>query len=367
MHATPANGRAHWLPPMSLYESPRGPVCVLSGFGGRYPNVLKQRVRIPYAAADVGKTNPQCQGAKFITAGNSGRATSPLTARRTESSMSITWGNRIVVDPTFQGLHGIEAAGAYALRFSISFQVSNWPLEETPPQVTLTSAPVKVEMAGRSLLMGYAIPEAAVPFNVGQYGYSTGLIYEFIATPYCMEAIERLRDGTGVTFRLKVCASLRSGDKAQGAQEEIPCRVSQSDWLSVLATSAYREVLLLEIPMASFADDQQESAAARYLANAQSHLLQGHYAEAVASCRLALEAWTSQRNEIGAMTAAREQQRTAPKSLSLQQRELLVRQSVSNLSNLAHHADDFAVSERFDRESAKLMIGLTGSILGRLS
>lgn len=278
--------------------------------------------------------------------------------------MSITWGNRIVADPTFQRLHGIEVAGAHALRFSITFVVANWPVEEKAPQIGLSAATVSVEASGRSLLMGYAVPETTIPFNVGRHGHSRGLIYEFIATPSCMEAIERLRDGTGVSFRLKVNASLMVGDAAQAAHEEILCRVSQSDWLSVLETCGYRKVLLLEVPVPQ-ADRDRDDVAAKHLVSAQSHLLQGHYAEAVASCRLALEAWTSQREEAGAIASARELQRATPKALSLQQRELLIRHAVSNFAHLAHHAEDVAAPERFDRGSARMMIGLTASLLGR--
>jgi hypothetical protein len=278
--------------------------------------------------------------------------------------MSITWGNRIVADPYFQNLHGVEAAGAYALRFSITFVVANWPVEEKAPQIGLSAATITVEASGRSLLMGFAIPETTIPFNVGRHGHSRGLIYEFIAAPSCMEAIERLRDGTGVNFRLKVNASLMVGDDAQAAQEEVHCRVSQSDWLSVLEACGYREVLLPELPM-PHAEGDRDDVGAKHLVSAQSHLLQGHYAEAVASCRLALEAWTSQREEAGAIASARELQRTTPRALSLLQRELLIRQAVSNFAHLAHHAHDVAAPERFDRESARMMIGLTASILGR--
>lgn len=177
-----------------------------------------------------------------------------------------------------------------------------------------------------------------------------------------MEALEGQRDGSGIKFRLKIQAQLTVDGELSAAQEEVICGVSQSDWVTVLEHCGYRKTLLLEIPMP---EGERDTAAQRHLDMARSHLLRGHYEEAVAACRKALEGWTTQRGEVEALKKARDTQRSNPRALTLYNRELLLRQAASNFSDLSHHADEVANAEHFDRSDATMMIAITASILSR--
>lgn len=276
--------------------------------------------------------------------------------------MSITWKSRIVADATFRGVHGFQAAGSYLLRLSVGFAVANWPQDELMPTVLLTAAAVQVQRGGQALLLGHAMPETPVPFTVGAYSQQTAILYELLLSPAAIEAVERLRGGECIQFRLKIQAHLTRGAETLATSDEVLCSVPQSDWIAVLEQIGYRETLLLELPIPQ---GDEESVPQRHLKAARSHMLRGHYEDAVASCRKALEGWTTQRAEAAAVKKARDTKRNDARSLTLYERELLVRDAAANFSDLAHHADEVANAERYSREDAAMMVAITAAILCR--
>lgn len=282
--------------------------------------------------------------------------------QRKEVVVAITWNSRIIADVTFRGVHGSQAAGAYLLRLSVGFAVANWPQDELMPAVLLTSAAMQVEHVDQALLLGHARPETPVPFKVGIHSQPITILYELLLTPSALEAVERLRGGGPIQFRLKIQAHLTRGDEAFAANDDVQCSVSQSDWIAVLEQMGYRKTLLLELPIPQ---GDEGSVPQRHLETARSHMLRGHYEDAVASCRKALEGWTTQRAEVDAVKKARETKRTASRSLTLFDRELLLRDAATNFADLAHHADEVASAESYGREDAAMIVAITAAILCR--
>lgn len=276
--------------------------------------------------------------------------------------MSITWNSRIVADASFRGVHGFQAAGAYLLRLSVGFAVTNWPQDELTPTVFLTAAAVQVERGGQALLLGHAIPETPVPFRIGAYSQPAATFYELLLTHAAIEAVERLRGGEGIQFRLKIQTHLTKGAETLVTHNEVLCSVPQSDWIAILERMGYRRTLLLELPIPR---GDEGSVPQRHLEAAHSHMLRGQYEDAVASCRKALEGWTTQRAEGEAVKKARDTKRGASRSLTLYERELLVRDAATNFADLSHHADDVANAENYGREDAAMMVAVTAAILCR--
>lgn len=276
--------------------------------------------------------------------------------------MSITWNSSIVADATFRGVHGFQAAGAYLLRLSVGFAVTNWPQDESKPTVLLTAASVQVEQGGQALLLGHAIPETPVPFKVGAYSQPTAILYELLLSPAAIEALEHLRGGESIQFRLKIQAHLTRGAETLATNDEVLCSVPQSDWIAVLEQMGYRKTLLLELPIPQ---GDEGSVPQRHLETARGHILRGHYEDAVASCRKALEGWTTLRGEGEGVKKARDTKRSASRSLTLYERELLVRDAATNFADLAHHADEVANAESYSREDAAMMVAIAAAILCR--
>lgn len=277
--------------------------------------------------------------------------------------MSITYGNRTVANAKFQAIYGAMAAGAYLLRFVFDFDVSPWPEGEARPLASVESATVYLSSNGPGLCLGSATPETAAPFRTG-FGGLRGVLYELLVTPAGMEAIESARDGASIIFQARIVVRLTATNDFHVSTQDVVCRVSQSDWLEVLQGCGYRKSLLIEIAIPD-AGAGQEAHAAHHLEKARTHMLRGHYADAVGACRLALEQWTESRNEVGLLASAKERQRSDPRMLTELQRELLLRQAVVNYAHLAHHASDSMAPAHFDRQSTTMLIGITAAILGR--
>lgn len=198
--------------------------------------------------------------------------------------------------------------------------------------------------------------------TVGLISQPTTILYDLLLSPSAIEAVERLRGGESIQFRLKIQAHLTRGAETLAANDEIQFCVVQSDWIAVLEQMGYRKTLLLELPIPQ---GDEGSVPQRHLDTARSHMLRGHYEDAVASCRKALEGWTTQRAEGEAVRKARETKRTASRSLTLFDRELLLRDAATNFADLAHHADEVASAESYSRDDAAMMMAITAAILCR--
>lgn len=54
------------------------------------------------------------------------------------------------------------------------------------------------------------------------------------------------------------------------------------------------------------------------------------------------------------------------RDLGFEQRELVIRQAVMNLTHLAHHHEPGAQVVRFDRSGAAMIMGMTASAISRV-
>jgi len=277
--------------------------------------------------------------------------------------MSISLnGGYVIADARFAGLCGEPAADGYRFKVTIVFATSGWKADSLMPVVRLSPASVTVRAGEAETNVGYAYPESTIPFTVSSHGTSTGHLHIVTLTPVAMEVIDRLRSGQGITLRLKLMGEVWHGNAATPIQETVECRVSQSDWLAALEQSGFGRTLLFEVPLPA-TEDSNAPAPARYLQQAQRLFVQGHYDEAVAICRKALEAAMATGNDqVDAMKSFRGGK---DKDLNLGQRELVIRQSVMNYLHPAHHHGDDEEVLRYDRSSAAMALGLTASLLCR--
>lgn len=93
------------------------------------------------------------------------------------------------------------------------------------------------------------------------------------------------------------------------------------------------------------------------------HLAQGHYSEAVAACRVALEALTNSLGQKPDVTAALQLHKTGKQQLDLAQRELVMRQSLTDFCSLAVHVTTAPIGEMFDRNAAQMVLGSTAALV----
>lgn len=275
--------------------------------------------------------------------------------------MSINLNNRIVAESRFQAVHGMQAAGAYCLQFSIGMHVQNWPESEDPvPTVTFSDATVVLD-GGPGLLLGYARPETTVPFRVYRYAHARGLLYSLLLSPQALEAIEVKRAGGGVVLLLKLHAELTVGANVDAVVDEVRCDISQSDWLKVLDATGYGRALLFEVPVPSELGIEVDRLMAS-LAAAKRALVEGRYTESVAACRSALEALTQLLNQEDELRKMRDAAGQGKRELTVLERELRLRSVALEYAHLAHHPSEMQPTCVYDRSSAQMMLGITASL-----
>jgi hypothetical protein len=179
-----------------------------------------------------------------------------------------------------------------------------------------------------------------------------------------MEDIERARVGQGLVLSMRIHGTAWHEGKAEALQAVIDCRISQSDWLVALDQSGYGRTLLFEVPLPASSAATAPSPA-KYLQRAKAHLLKGHYDEVVSTCRLALESLSTGSDAVDAQAKAMREFKGNPKALSLQQRELVLRQVAMNYTHLAHHHENDMELGRYDRSTATMVLGVTAALVSR--
>ena len=272
-------------------------------------------------------------------------------------NLGISWSNRTIADARLAGVHGGRLAGGYVLRLSVEFDVLNW--NEADPLPVVIMAPARVWLQGQAgLTLGLAQPETFQPFTVSQYAGKRAVLFDLPLTQQAMEAVERQRNGLGVSLAVKLQAEVRRGSEVQVGWDDLTCTFNVSQWVEALDQAGYGRTLLFEVPVPAGFDGLGSSI--ELLEAARRHLASGHYSEAVAKCRMVLERLAQELNEELALKAARDAQK---QDRTVQQRELLMRQAAIDFAHLAHHPTGVSLDELFDRNAAQMMLGITAALV----
>ncbi|KAB2930084.1 MAG: hypothetical protein F9K24_18005 [Leptonema illini] len=160
-----------------------------------------------------------------------------------------------------------------------------------------------------------------------------------------MAALEQLRDGHDIYFKLHLDGWARRGRHANPEEFRLDCQshVPLSEWLKRLDESGYKKTLLLEIPVPDVQKDEALSRAAGHLEMAQRHLLNGHYRDCVGACRDVVSAIdfiefsADKDRDLRGVTEGI--QRKASDLRSKDERIYLLRNSFKQIAHAARHDD----------------------------
>lgn len=276
--------------------------------------------------------------------------------------MSINLNSQIIADARFLSAHGMPGAGAYFIRLSVGFQVQNWPEQENRlPVVRLLDSQVTLTGSSGGVFLGYGRPETSVPFRVGRYAHSTGVLYSLQLSPQALEAIEAKRAGDAVVLQLKVQAEVMVGTSLETSVDEVRCSIAQSDWLRILEECGYGRSLLFEVPVPTSLGPDGERVLA-LLKMARQALVEGRYSESVAACRGVLEAITKSMGQGSDLTRVREVKGPALRELGVSDRGLRLRAAALDYAHLAHHPSEMQPDCVYDRRQAQMLMGVTVSL-----
>ena len=173
-----------------------------------------------------------------------------------------------------------------------------------------------------------------------------------------ISAIEDLRQGGDLQLEMKLSAlavDTKSGEQFP-ANVNLRFQATQSDWSKVLQGMGYRRTLLLEIPAFDESNNPNYADAASHIATASEQNSRGHFRQAVAECRLALE-------NIKSVIKDQGEDISDERKLTKEQRIARVNAALMKLTHLAHHADDLSKNTEWQPLDAKAIIMMTGSLL----
>ncbi len=273
--------------------------------------------------------------------------------------MGINLNNRVIAEAEFAGIHGARVAGGYLLRLALKFAVQNW--ENAVPPVVLFG-PSRVSLSGpEGIQLGLAFPETPQPFQVFRHAFASSILFEIQLSPLAMETIERIRDGQGFRLTIALRPEIRTEAALVIGFEEVHCAVSVSDWIKTLKEAGFGQFMLFEVPLIESIPDS--TAVSEHMERAREHFTLGHCCDVVAACRMALEALTKSLDQKNHLTAAVQASKTAKQDLTLVQRELVMRQALTDFCNLAHHPTETSLGELFDRNTAQMALGSTAALV----
>lgn len=181
-----------------------------------------------------------------------------------------------------------------------------------------------------------------------------------------VEAIEEIRLGEDLFFTLTVYG-LAYGERekrSQSVSTTLQYRANQSAWIEILQQMGYRRTMLLEIPLLGDEVSPRFPEAAEHLKTAQTHLLRGHFRDAVGTCRDVIESLSvALSDESAQLPETVKSWFEGTRSMSKEERFRLVRRALKVLTHPARHADEVSASIEWRLTDARAAIVMVATLL----
>ena len=275
--------------------------------------------------------------------------------------MSLYWNSRIIADPVLARVHGYKVAGGYGIRLGLEFAVPAWDESKVGPTPAVFFYPCAVQVGdSEPYALGRAFSENPQPFLVTEHGSNpNGVLFDLVLSPAAMERLERTRAGQGMQVKVKLQAEARRPGETRVVSDEVSRTFSQSDWLIALEQAGFGRTMLFEVPIPE--GRQGDEHWSRLLERARREFLEGHYSTSVGTCRLVLEALTSELKQDVAVQGASDLKKKRERTV--EQRELVLRQAAMDYSSPSHHMDGGHPDDLYDRRSAQMLLGIVSSLV----
>ncbi len=277
--------------------------------------------------------------------------------------MSFNYNGYSICDVAVNSISGRPGVGISELCFSLGFQVSSFAAKH---EAVVKEFHVRVAVApddgSNPAMLGIAVQEMSWSFDTKPGMSRHDMLFMMPLSEGQLFALEKLRAGQGLHFRLNVTA-LASGLNGIFRQfEEISYRVNLSTWATVLNGLQGREYLVVGLELPRVQKDHPLSHAIARLRKAKEFLVAGRYDTVVSECRLAIENARKIAVEEQAVAEAIDQFKTSKKSMAKKQREHLIAESARHYAHLAHHDD--GQPEIFSRDDANMLLSIAVAVVG---
>lgn len=282
-----------------------------------------------------------------------------------ENALSLTYNSRIIADAQVQGIFGLRGIGCYQLRFSLDFNLPNWG----PHDETIVLSGLRAEIAvganpGEYKLLGNAMPEAPLSLQTKEFPQRQLMLFLLDLSEQQLFALETIRNGGGLYFRVTVSGEVRGPKDGQWAREELRHEVTLSDWSRVLRDLGYADVLVIGVELPKTELGHKLRPAVELVRQAHGDLIGGRYDSVVARCRQALESLRTVLGQKEGIDGVLEKFCKGPrKAMTKHERELLIGEAARHYAHLAHHTDQVGEQQWYSRGDAIFLLAITAATI----
>ncbi len=284
----------------------------------------------------------------------------------------ITYNSTFVTEIETRAITGQSGIGFYRLLFRVDINTAAWKdtvaiFKEIRGQIHLR---VEGTTAPYLHLLGTAYPEQVLIVNTRPTAIRSQANFYIDLDAAQIEIMENLRKGGDLWFTLTISGVVDGPHGPHEATDRsvVPLHVNQKTWIDVLKQMGYGQFVLFEIPIPSPEASKELGQALTSLENAREHFWRGHYDEAIANCRKALEELTNGLGDQAELKKSKDSYcgtRELREDTPIESRFLFIREAVRNITHLAVHAGQSANGAAFDRKDATFVISATAIILSR--
>ena len=278
--------------------------------------------------------------------------------------MSERWdiGSETFAELEVKSIHGNSGLAFYRLIFQVDITQHSRSKEARVMVNTIKGELWVKGKNNKEYFLGCAQrPGPDNPIETYDYTFTSNIQLEMELDSRRMEAIEQIRLGEDLSFRLELYGIARSRQTPfQPVNATLQYRANQSTWIEVLGQMGYRQTLLLEIPVLSEEISPSFAESSEHLKKAQTMLLNGHFRESVGACRDVLE---SLAKALGDEAETNSIPFENLRELDKEKRFRQVRRALRFFTHPARHADEVSAQIEWELEDAKAIISLTAVIL----
>lgn len=283
--------------------------------------------------------------------------------------MSVSWtlNSTIFAEFDFRALQGSPGLGFYRLIAQVDVTTHS---KQAGEEVAVTNIGSELYVRGKgnqSHFFGYLRQQSVKTLILtSPHTQKTNLTLDIELDGSRIEAIERVRLGESLFFEMNLYGVADSGSvqSLRPVYATLTYRANQSTWMEILEQMGYRKTILLEIPVPGDGASPQLPEAAKYLQTAQTHMLRGHFRDAVGACRDVMESLSSALNDERAQPPeAIKSWFEGTRSLDKEERLRIVRRALKILTHPARHVDEVSASIEWGPTDARSAIIIAAALL----
>jgi hypothetical protein len=282
--------------------------------------------------------------------------------------MSFTFNGNIIADLTMRSISGTPGIAFHRLVFSCDISVYAWQSLDAVVQDLRGDVFVRPS-SGLETLLGSVQPDSAYVIDTRETAYQSQLNFFIDLDRRRLEAVEELRKGGDLSFRLVVAgiadAASRHGPR-RVHDSGLSLSVNQRTWIDTLKNMQYGQYLLFEIPVPHAEAAGELKRACEYFEKAREQFWIGHYDESVGDCRKALESLSASlgdKEEVKRVKDAYFAKKDQREDMSIRERLLFLREVTKHMTHPAAHGVDPQSQGAYDNRDARLVLAMTAILL----